>query len=299
MLVQKNNGNALISLYADGTRYIEYEGTLELAEPLNIDIRVMTKCAFGKNPLTGKAVCSFCHESATTNGVECDYNELKEHLSELSPGVELAIGANEITDGLIEFLGWAKDRGFISNITINQMRIRSDHQLVKKLIDDYYIKGLGISYRKMDWNIPEDILNYENTVFHVILGIDTIGEVRELRKRGVKKILCLGEKDFGFNKGNVNLKRIEHRNWYWWISKLMNEFDVVSFDNLAIQQLNLKRLFNQETWEEFDNGEHSMYINAVEGYYSPSSRSDVKVMWNDSKLLDFFKKNEENLFEPK
>lgn len=296
MIINKrNNGNATITLYDDGTRHIEFEDEIQLDEPLNIDIRVMTKCPFGRNPMTGRAVCSFCHESAITNGAECDYEDLKWRLAELSPGTELAIGANEITDKLVNFLAWAKDYGFVCNVTVNQMILYSDHLVVRKLIDNGYIKGLGISYRKMERNIPKNLLDYENTVVHVIVGIDTIAEVRDLKKQGVKKILCLGEKDFGFNKGNVNLGSLSHLNWYWWVRKLMDEFDVVSFDNLALEQLNLKRFFTDENWEIFNNGEHSMYINAVDGYYAPSSRSNEKIDWDETNIKDFFKKNEKNL----
>lgn len=294
-LLQKNNGNAVITLYNDGTRQIEFDDELQLDEPLNIDIRVSTECKFGRNPLTGRAVCPFCHESAITNGEECDYDELQDKLSDLSPGIELAIGANSMTTGLFCFLDWAKEHGFICNITVNQGRIYEFQDDIRYLIDRQLIHGLGISYRRLGWDIPQDILDYPNTVFHVILGIDTIAEVRDLRRRGVKKILCLGEKDFGYNKGNVHLGSLEHRNWYWWIKKLIDEFEVVSFDNLALEQLKLKRLFLDSDWDEFNNGEHSFYINAVEGYYSPSSRSNEKISWNDVKIQDFFKKNENRL----
>jgi hypothetical protein len=38
-----NNGNAMIELHGDGTRVIQFENTLELDYPLNIDIRVKHK----------------------------------------------------------------------------------------------------------------------------------------------------------------------------------------------------------------------------------------------------------------
>lgn len=76
-----NNGNAVITIESDGSRVIEYENILSLDYPLNIDIRVSTQCAFGLNPKTGKSFCSFCHESATTDGVECNYDLLKVKLS--------------------------------------------------------------------------------------------------------------------------------------------------------------------------------------------------------------------------
>ena len=291
MIITKyNNGNALISIFEDGSREIEYNDTLNLEYPLNIDIRVSSKCVFGLNPKTNKAFCSFCHESATTDGQECNYKELQEKLSDLPKGIELAIGANELTDELWDFLYWAKLQGYICNLTINQGHIKRDLHKICSTIDHDLIKGLGISYRsKLKFDIPETILNYPNTVIHVISGIDTYQEVENLANLGVKKILILGEKDFGFNKGNVNLTTINHKHWYWYVHSLFNKFEVVSFDNLAIEQLNIKRFFTQENWEIFNQGEHSFYINAVNKTFSPSSRSSDIISWNNLTIKDYFK----------
>lgn len=289
-MISYQNGNANISIDNLGTRIIQYEDELHLDYPLNIDIRVMNKCSFGYNPNTGKAFCSFCHESARTDGAECDYQALKEKLSPLPYGIELAIGANEVSDGLMDFLIWAKIKGFICNLTVNQGHLKRDYNQLKYLIQKDFIKGLGVSYRSsLKWNVPEFILNYEHSVFHVIAGIDDVLSVLALKELGVKKILVLGEKDFGFNQGNVNLNSKKHKMWYYWILKCINTFDLVSFDNLALKQLNIKRLFlNSKDFETFDQGEHSFYINAVDQTLAPSSRSDEIVSWNDYSLKEYF-----------
>lgn len=289
-----NNGNAIISIDNDGSRVIEYEDTLLLDYPLNIDIRVSTQCSFGLNPSTGKSFCSFCHESATTDGVECDYKLLKNKLVGLPKGIELAIGSNNLTESLEEFLYWSKEQGYINNLTINQGHLQRDFERLNKLINDGIISGLGISYRsELKWNISNSLLTYaSNTVFHVIAGIDSINDILALHEKGVKKILVLGEKDFGFNKGNVDLTTRKHKEWLWWVHKLFYKFDVVSFDNLALEQLRIKRFFSKEDWEVFNQGEHSFYINAVDKYFAPSSRSDEKTNWNDLTVKEYFKKIE-------
>lgn len=285
-----NNGNAIVELYEDGTRIIQYEDTLKLDYPLNIDIRVSTKCAFGYNPKTNVAFCNFCHESARTDGNECDYGELKDKLIGLPKGIEIAIGANEITINLYDFIRWAKTRGYVVNLTINQGHVKRDEVILESLIKDEYIKGLGISYRSsLNWNIPEFILNYEHTVIHVIAGIDSIEDVLSLRHKGVRKILILGEKNFGFNEGKVDLNTRNHKEWYWWVRKMFDTFDVTSFDNLALEQLNMKRFFNDNNWEVFNQGEHSFYINAVEQYFAPSSRNPNKTNWNSLNVKEYFK----------
>ncbi len=292
-----HNGNAIINIENDGTRTIEYENKLNLDWPLNIDIRVSTKCSFGLNTKTNKSFCDFCHESALTDGKECNYNDLKNKLKELPSGVELALGGNSITPGLIDFCHWAFEKGLIVNLTINQGHvIKYQHQL-DFLINEKFIKGLGISYRKdlENIDIPERFKRYENTVLHVITGIDSIKDILEGYPSQFKKLLILGEKDFGFNKSKVDLKIRPHKEWYWWVGKVFERFEVVSFDNLAISQLNLKRFFTDENWNTFNQGENSFYINAVEKSFAPSSRSSKKSNWDDFTIQNYFKQLNKDL----
>lgn len=268
------NGNCLIRWESDGTRTIESTSEtgstsedIKLNYPLSIDIRVSTKCQFGLNPVTGKAICEFCHESARVDGEECDYDALKQVLWGV-PTCELAIGANAVTASLIEFVKWAAQK-YIVNLTINQGHCHRDLEQIKYLIGNDLIKGLGISYRPFAKTIPISLRNYPHAVLHVIAGIDDINEVL---KQPMKKLLVLGEKSFGFNEGKVNLEK--HTPWIQNVRKLMDTFEIVAFDNLAIEQLKIQRFVTD--WETFHQGEYSMYINAVEKTFSPSSRSKEK-----------------------
>ena len=291
LIAKYRNGNATVELHEDGTRVVTSpDSSFKFEYPLNLDIRVSTRCLFGRNPKTGKGVCEFCHESATTTGVECDYEELKYTLDELPEGIELAIGCNDLTKGLEDFITWCGHRGFITNVTVNQGHLMRYYEGLDPLVARGFIKGLGISYRsELKWDIPYYFLNYENTVFHVIAGIDDFEDVLKLKDKGVKKILVLGEKDFGFNEGKVDLKSESHKQWFWWVSKLFTEFDTVSFDNLALEQLKVRRFFTDEKWEEFNQGEHSFYINAVDKYFAPSSRSNDITTWDNISIREYFK----------
>lgn len=99
-----------------------------------------------------------------------------------------------------------------------------------------YVFGLGISYRSLQGclSLPDWIADYPHTVIHVINGIDDFNDIKEL---GVKyrKLLILGEKDFGFNRGKVNLNTPSHIEWKSNVMQLTKIFDVVSFDNLGLQ----------------------------------------------------------------
>lgn len=291
MLFKYTNGNATVQIDEDGTRTIEYDGALKLEYPLNMDIRVQTICPLGYNPKTGKAICEFCHESATTDGTECDYDALLNKLSDLPKGIELAIGCNIFTDGLYKFLKECYNRGYICNLTVNQLSIKKYEKMLMNAIYNNYVKGVGLSYRSFaDYNIPQFFKDYDSTVVHVIAGIDDIDEVMKL---DAKKILVLGEKDFGFNKGKVDLTSQNHRKWFMYIRKLFDIFDVVSFDNLALDQLNIKRFLPDAEYEKFYQGEHSFYINAVTQTFSRSSRSAETVSW-DISIPEYFKTIEDN-----
>lgn len=287
LLNSYQNGNAQVSIYDDGTRIIECDGDIKLNYPLNIDIRVSQKCAFGMNSSTGKAVCGFCHESATTDGADADLFSLFDTLLGLPAGIELAVGVNGVTDELIVFFEKCKAQGWIVNTTINQGHLRRDKSKIKYLIDHDLIKGLGISYRPGMIDIDSSLLNYSGMVVHVIAGINTIDEIKNLASNGIKKILVLGEKDFGFNLGNVRITTDVHRNWYRQVHELFKLFEVVSFDNLALEQLNVRRFVID--WETIYQNEFSFYINAVEQYFAPSSRSsDTNSYTSGLTVRDYF-----------
>jgi len=290
MLKKYNNGNAVISIDTDGSRVIEYENTLSLDYPLNIDIRVSTQCSFGQRPDGTYVLCNFCHESAKTDGKECDYDGLRDKLTGLPKGIELAIGANQFTSGLYEFILWCSLQDYVVNLTVNQGHLKRDSEGLRHAIECGFIKGLGVSYRSsLKWDVPQFILDYENTVFHVIAGIDSFHEVESLAEKGVKKILVLGEKDFGFNHGKVDLTTRTHKEWLWWVRNMFNVFDVVSFDNLALEQLKINRFFTDKNWGVFNQGEHSFYINAVDKYFAPSSRNPIKSNWDICSVPEYFK----------
>ena len=286
---QGQNGNATIVLYDDGTRIIDYDGELDIEYPLNVDLRVSGRCRFGLDERTKKSVCDFCHESATTNGPRGNLDALFDKLQALPRTTEVAIGINEITPELIFFLENMKEAGFVVNGTINQGLIQTgEHVALQGL---FY--GTGISYRSRKWNIDDPIYREPNTVMHVIAGIDDIEEVLWLAENVCTKILVLGEKDFGFNSGRVNMQSDNHRAWYRGIQKLF-KIATVSFDNLAIEQLNIRRFFRDDNWAVFFQGEHSIYINAVTGKFQPSSRSLLAQDWNEVTLAEYFRTKIEN-----
>jgi len=275
ILKEYTNGDCTITIYTNGTRVVSGN---HLKFPLNIDIRVSTQCSFGQRNDGTHVLCDFCHESAKVNGITCNYPKLIDKLRGLPP-IELAIGCNEFTDELALFLVWCKPR-FVCNLTINSGHLKRDEARLRSAIKNQLIYGLGVSYRPK-FSIPNWVLDYEHTVVHIIAGID---DIEDIKNKQFKKILVLGCKDFGYNRGKVQEEAIMH--WYRNISTLFDR--QVCFDNLAVEQLNMKRFFDQETWSLIEQGEESIYIDAANERYAPSSRSNEYTHWDEVGIKEFY-----------
>jgi hypothetical protein len=204
---------------------------------------------------------------------------------------------------LLSFLGKLKEHGIVTNITINQKHVGIYRDLILKLISEKLVYGVGISYS--DKKYLDDIAGIlkatDNVVFHTIMGINPVTDIDVLKdfcseNNAPCKILVLGYKQFGFGiKYYIKNKEIEH-NKYGWYTHLAKHFKTnvtLSFDNLAITQLNLKRYFTGEAWKSFYMGDDfvfTMYIDGVNQTYAPTSTSEDRVSFSEMSLVDFFKR---------
>lgn len=289
------NGNCDVHLYADGTKKRHYDNDAKPIHPESLDVKVTNYCDAG---------CSFCHEKSTRSGLHAELNKLCEVLSVLPAGVEIAIGGgNPLSHPeLLTFLQKLKSQGLVVNITVNQKHLKPYKDLILKLIADKLVYGVGISYSSRRY--LEDILPImqatNHIVFHVIMGINPVNDVDELydfclRNNANCKVLVLGYKHFGFGIDYyLKNKNIEDNKYRWYVelaAKFKTPKLVLSFDNLAISQLNLKRYFTDDAWSRFFMGEDfifTMYIDAVNQHYAPSSTSPVRIPFSKLGLLDFF-----------
>ena len=125
-----------------------------------------------------------------------------------------------------------------------------------------------------------EIKEFPNAVIHVINGIFTEQDYDVLKGHGLK-ILILGYKDLRRGSEYLAKARSEiYDNQKWLenhINDMVNKFDVVSFDNLAIEQLHIKKQwgdFSDGEWDEFyagDDGNFTYYIDMVERKFARSS----------------------------
>lgn len=270
LLGRYKNGNFVTTILSDGTKIRETkddEFIPSFAE--NMDIKICNYCDME---------CKFCHEGSTINGKFGNILNEK-FIDTLHPYQEVAIGGGDATShpDLIPFLQKLKEKKVIANMTVNQIHFEKKHELIKKLVDEKLIYGLGVSLVNPTKHFIELIKQYPNAVIHVINGVLKPSDVKALENNNLK-VLILGYKHL--RRGNEYFEEEQNdikvkQQWlYENLEDIIQKFKVVSFDNLAIEQLNAKRLLTQEEWDEFymgDDGKVTYYVDMVERKFAKSS----------------------------
>ena len=267
------NGNFTTKIFSDGTKVRETEDDeFKAAFAENMDIKISNYCDMG---------CKFCHEGSTRNGKHGDILNEK-FIDTLHPYQEVALGGGDATShpDLIPFLQKLKDKKVIVNMTVNQKHFEQKQDLIKRLVGEKLIYGIGVSLVNPTYEFISLVKQYPNAVVHVINGVLRPSDVETLADNDLK-MLILGYKHL--RRGN-EWYREERENIVskqMWLKEnladIINHFKVVSFDNLAIEQLDVQRLMSKEEWEEFymgDDGTRTYYIDMVERKFAKSSTAD-------------------------
>lgn len=268
------NGNIRTAIFSDGTKIRETDDDEFIpAFAENMDIKISNYCDMG---------CKFCHEGSFINGKHGDILNQK-FIDTLHPYQEVAIGGGDATShpNLLPFLRKLKKKKVIANMTVNQNHFEQKQDLIKQLVDEELIHGIGVSLVKPTGEFINLVQKYPNAVIHVINGILSPTDVQTLSDRNLK-LLILGYKHlrrgnewYAADKENIESKRK-------WLKEnlgdIVNKFKVVSFDNLAIEQLDVRRLMSDEEWNEFymgDDGNFTYFIDMVEQKFAKSSTAPM------------------------
>ncbi|MFI3231061.1 MAG: radical SAM protein [bacterium] len=284
-----NNGNVIVTILQDGTK-IRYTQDDEFKPEFSesCDLKITNRCDLG---------CSYCHEDSTPNGKHADILNEK-FLDTLKPFTELAIGGGNVLehDDLIKFLEVLKTKNIIANITINQAHFVKDKDKIRYLVDNKLIYGLGISLNSLDTNFISKIKEYDNLVLHVINGVINKNDIDTLINTRDLKILILGYKELRrgekYLKSN-SVKIIDNQEYLLDnLDKLISSCRVVSFDNLSLEQLDIKSKLPEQLWERIymgDDGTSTFYIDAVEREFAKSSTSNKRYVLEDC-IVEMFNK---------
>ena len=262
--VSYKNGNYNVHLdLVSGTKIRENNLTFFKADrPENMDIKITNKCNMG---------CAFCHENSTCDGKHSDALNSK-FLETLPEWTECAYGGGNVLE--------------YSNITVNQKHFMENLSLLRELNNQKLIYGLGISLTNpYEEGFIAAVKTFPNAVIHVINGVVTLAQLSALGCKDLK-ILILGYKEvrrgvaykadvdhmveFRKNRLYASLPFIAEHNW----------FKTISFDNLALEQLEPKRFLSDEFYQTHNLGDDglmgeqtsaSYYVDLVENVFARNS----------------------------
>ena len=280
LLGEYKNGNYTVKILSDGTKIRETEDDEfipSFAE--NCDVKITDKCDGG---------CPFCYEGCTPNGRHGDILSYK-FLDTLHPYTELAINGNDLTHpDLVPFMHKMREKKVILNMTVNQIHFERHFNTIKEWVDNGLIYGLGVSLKEPTEEFVEKISQFPNAVIHVINGIFSDRDYGILKDNNLK-MLVLGYKQLRRGVDYYNSYGADvcvRMNWlHGNLAEMLNHFKVISFDNLAIGQLEVKRLLNKKQWEEFymgDDGKYTFYIDMVDGTFGKNSLATERYPIMDS-----------------
>ena len=267
LLGEYRNGNYNVSIFDDGTKIRETDSDVFISQfPECMDVKITNYCDMN---------CPYCHENSSTEGLHGDILHPK-FINTLRPYTEIAIGGgNPLSHPqLLEFLTILKSKNIIANITVNQTHFLQEQDTLRYLYDNHFVRGIGVSLTVTTPELVARLRDFPNAVLHVINGIVSVEDLRSLYGNGFK-VLILGYKMF--RKGNEFYSEEVECNksaLYGLLPEIIRGFTVVSFDNLAINQLEVKRLMSQRQWDEFymgDDGQFTMYIDLVEQKFARCS----------------------------
>lgn len=292
------NGNYFVTILSDGTkirRTNDDEFIPAFAE--NCDVKITDRCTIG---------CPFCYEGCAATGKHGNLFKYKNMLDSLHPYTELALNGNDMDHpDLDKFLEYLKERKIYANITVSVKQFITNIDKLRYYTDNKLVYGVGISwnadyvYKLSNEEIDELIKNiqsFQNAVIHTINGIFSQLD-RELLRNKDLKVLVLGYKNlqrgvsyFSKHESDVRLKMACLKND---MKKIIDEgwFKVISFDNLALSQLDIKQHLSDDDWDEFymgDDGGYTFYIDLVKGEFAKNSISNDRYPIGDKTIDEMF-----------
>lgn len=281
LLNSYRNGNYNVKIYDDGTKIRRGDSPFVPEFPESCDLKITNRCDLG---------CPHCHEDSVLFGQHADLNNFVDLIKCLPPGIELAIGGGDPLShpDIIEFLYFLEMRGIIANITVNAGHLLRYKQTLNHMVSYRVINGIGTTY---DGTMEAAYFGdtYQNAVIHFVMGIHTVDQLlHTIQHMSKPKVLILGYKTKG--RGVQFYNESIGRNLYDWyinIHRLLEADIVIAFDNLALEQLILKRFICEENWQRFyqgDDGQFTFYVDLVNREYAVSSTSQerFKIEENDN-----------------
>ena len=283
------NGNTTTTIYDDGTKtHFTMDDEFEFEFPESHDISISQCCDNG---------CEWCYYGCSPTGKHGKLTGWK-FFDSMRPYTEIAINLQyPMPDDLFSFLFEMHRRKIIVNVTVNQNHFMKHdiRKFLREAIGYGLIKGVGISLTDPTQDGFIDMVNqYPNTVIHIIVGVTPWEDIQYLMGHSLK-LLILGYKKTGRGKKYYDglfipiitqMKYLEGG-----LDEVINGFKVVSFDNLAIEQLHIKDRLTDKEWSMFyggDDGTVTFFIDLVKGVFAKNSLSQIVYTIGDKTIDEMF-----------
>ena len=288
-LATYKNGNTLTTIYDDGTKtHFTMDDEFKFEFPESHDISISQCCDNG---------CEWCYYGCSPTGKHARLLGWK-FFGSMRPYTEIAINLQRpLPPDLGAFLFHMHQHSIICNVTINQNHFM-DTKIRNELdiwVRQGLIKGIGISLTDpAQEGFIEEIKKYPNAVIHVIAGVTHPEDIGYLMGHNLK-LLILGYKTTGRGiRYLADYYPYVQNNIDWFennLNDILNGFKVVSFDNLAIEQLHIKDKLTEKEWKTFyggDDGTVTFFIDLVKGVFSKNSLSRIVYPIGDKTIDEMF-----------
>lgn len=285
LLGKYTNGDYQVAIFDDGTKIrFNNKDTMTADFPESIDMKISNRCDRG---------CPMCHECSVPDGELANLSHPL--LDSLHPYTELALGGGNVLEHpyLNSFLQRMKNQKVICNMTVHLDHFLYKYWDIRTFQEEGKIHGVGISINKpVNQEVVKKIKSVPNAVIHTIAGIMTPEGYETLYDNDIK-LLILGYKEFGrgenyIRRDNDLWTRVEELHYN--LLDMMSHFKLISFDNLALEQLRVKDLVDKDVWDKSymgDDGGYTMYIDLVKEQFAKSSVSP-RVDINSNRIEDLF-----------
>ena len=290
-LATYKNGNTTTTIYDDGTKtHFTMDDEFNFEFPEAHDISISQCCDNG---------CEWCYYGCSPTGKHGRLLGWK-FIGSMRPFTEIAINLQRpIHPDLGAFLFFMHQHSIICNVTINQNHFM-DKDMRSELdvwVRQGFINGIGISLTDPTQDgFIEEVKKYPNTVIHIIAGVTPWEDIQYLMGRGLK-LLILGYKQTGRGKDyfcrfenvlSITSKMTDLGNN---LDEVIEGFKVVSFDNLAIEQLHIRDRLSDKEWNMFyggDDGTVTFFIDLVKGVFARNSLSQITYPIGDKTIDEMF-----------
>lgn len=279
------NGNYQVAIFNDGTKIRKND--VEPAEgqspdecfiadfPESMDVTITHRCNMG---------CEMCYAGCTMSGRNAEILNVP-WIDSLHPYTEMAIGGGNIFEhpDLIPFLEKLRARKVFANITVNQHHFMEYYNQILYMVNAGLVNAVGVSVFNPTDELLDSMAGINNAVAHCILGVVSLDVLEKMKDRGIR-LLLLGYKGTGrgaaysfqhFHDIAAKIAKVDKE-----LPELVKHFKVVSFDNKALQQLDVRRMLSDEEWNRFYMGDDgidgkttsaTMFIDMVDNIYAVNS----------------------------